>query len=136
MRMRRAAALMATAMLAGALSLAAGCGKTNNDGANNGLKAQGMANNDYMSARSVHPRLPGHHAVTNYSADNVSMKRAIKNLRGVADSNITFNGADAYVTIKLAPGLRPHEIPTLEQQVATVLRFNYPRYTIHVTSMK
>jgi hypothetical protein len=64
------------------------------------------------------------------------MKRAIKNVPGVTDSNITFNGADAYVTIKLAPGLAAREIPTVEQQAATVLRFNFPRYTIHVKSMK
>ncbi|MFC5402482.1 hypothetical protein [Cohnella soli] len=135
MRNRGVATLMTTALLAGSLSLTAGCGKANNDGTNK-LKAQSAANNDYMGARSVHPRLPGHHAITNYAADNVSMKRAIQDLPGVADSNITFNGADAYVTIKLAPGLEPQRVPTLEQQAATVLRFNYPRYTIHVTSMK
>jgi hypothetical protein len=124
-----------TFALLSAAVLASGCG--NNSGANsNGVRSQGYSDDGYLGMTNNRPRLPGHHTVTNYGVDNVSMREAIENVPGVADSNITFNGADAYVTIKLEPGLLAREIPTVEQQAATVLRFNYPRYTIHVTSMK
>lgn len=118
-----------------ALLILSGCGnnaKTNS----NGMKAKSYANDGYLGRANSNPSLPGHHIVTNYDRDNRSMRDAIRKVPGVADSTITFNGADAYVTIKLAPGLKAREIPTVEQQAATVLRFNYPRYTIHVKSMK
>jgi len=112
-------------------------GCANNGKANpNGLKAQNYGNDGYLGRANSDPSLPGHHIVTNYNTDNRTMREAIRKVPGVADSSITFNGADAYVTIKLAPGLQAREIPTVEQQAATVLRFNYPRYTIHVKSMK
>ncbi|WP_239618189.1 hypothetical protein [Cohnella mopanensis] len=109
-----------------------GCGKQTT----NGMKAQNYKNDGYLGRANSNPQLPGHHIVTNYNTDNRTMREAIRKVPGVADSSITFNGADAYVTIKLTPGLQAREIPTVEQQVATVLRFNYPRYTIHVKSMK
>jgi hypothetical protein len=115
--------------------IVSGCGN-NDETKSNGVKAESIGNNGMRGMANNHSHLPGHHAVTDYDRDNASMKQAIKNLPGVSDSNVTFNGADAYVTIKLAPGLQAREIPTLEQQAATVLRFNFPRYTIHVTSMK
>jgi len=113
-----------------ALMVSAGCGT------HGGVKTQSYKPDGYMGMTSTHPGLPGHHIVTDYATDNTSMRRAIKNVPGVVDSSITFNGADAYVTIKLAPGLAAREIPTVEQQAATVLRFNYPRYTFHVKSME
>jgi len=124
------------AVLAGFVLLLILGGCANNGRVNPGVKAQNYKPDGYMGQTNARPGLPGHHIVTDYRNDNISMKRAIKNVPGVADSNITFNGSDAYVTIKLAPGLSAREIPTVEQQAATVLRFNYPRYTIHVQSMK
>jgi hypothetical protein len=124
-----------TIALFSAVALASGCG--NNSGTNsNGVKSQGYSDDGFLGMTNNRPRLPGHHTVTNFGVDNGSMRDAIKNVPGVADSNVTFNGADAYVTIKLEKGLLAREIPTVEQQAATVLRFNYPRYTIHVTSLK
>lgn len=117
------------------LMVISGCGnkvKTNS----NGFKTNSYGNDGYLGMSNSNPSLPGHHMVTNYKSDISSMKQSIKNVPGVADSNVTFNGANAYVTIKLNSGLKANEIPTVEQQAATVLRFNYPQYTIHVKSMK
>jgi len=126
--------MISTMALISLLMLGSGCGRTTTN--LNGVKSQSYGADGYLGMSNSNPRLPGHHLVTDYHKDNASMRQAIKNLPGIADSNITFNGADAYVTIKLVPGLQAREIPTLEQQAATVLRFNYPRYTIHVRSMK
>ncbi len=124
------------ALLTGLCLLLALTGCATNGKTGSGVKTQNYKQDGYLGQTNAHPGLPGHHIVTDYKNDNLSMRRAIKNVPGVADSSITFNGADAYVTIKLEAGLAPREIPTVEQQAATVLRFNYPRYTIHVQSMK
>jgi len=117
---------------------AAGSNGTAGDGnvRSGGTKAQGYKQDGFLGQQNARPDLPGHHIVTGYANDNVSMREAIRNVPGVAGSTVTFNGAEAFVTIKLAPGLSAREIPTVEQQAATVLRFNYPRYTIHVKSAK
>ncbi len=125
-----------TAVAICVLAIVSGCGNNNDATNTDGVKAESVGNNNFRGMAQNHSHLPGHHVVTDYDRDNASMKEAIKNLPGVSDSNVTFNGADAYVTIKLEPGLQAREIPTLEQQAATVLRFNFPRYAIHVTSMK
>lgn len=131
---QRTRVLLAVVLVSVLIALT-GCGNNNGKNAER-FTARSYKNDGYLGMTNAHPRLPGHHMVTDYSNDNVSMNQAIKNIRGVAGSNVTFNGADAYVTVKLTPGLLAREVPTVEQQVGTVLRFNYPRYTIHVTSMK
>jgi len=135
MRKKRLTTAIASAALCAAL-LSGGCAGKGDTVQSNGLRMKGYKQDGYLGQTNTHPGLPGHHLVTGYANDNISMKQAIRNVPGVADSDVTFNGADAYVTIKLAPGLSAREIPTVEQQAATVLRFNYPRYTIHVKSMK
>jgi hypothetical protein len=117
------------------LMIAAGCG-TNGVNNANGVKTQSYRDDGFLGITNSHPNIPGHHMTRDYNVDNQLMAQSIKNLPGVAGSYVTFNGADAYVTIKLKPGLQAREIPTVEQQAATVLRFNFPRYTIHVTSMR
>ncbi|MFC5529087.1 hypothetical protein [Cohnella yongneupensis] len=129
--------LVLIALAACALLLASGCGKNaNNNGTTNGIKAQNYADDGYLGRTNSYPKIPGHHMTSTYSNDSRMIGEAIKNVPGVAGTKVVFNGADAYVTIKLAPGLKPNEIPTVESQAASVLRFNFPRYTIHMSSMK
>ncbi len=123
-------------VLGGFCLLLALTGCATNGKTHTGVKSQSYKQDGYLGQTNTHPGLPGHHIVTDYRNDNISMRQAIKNVPGVADSTIIFNGSDAYVTIKLESGLTPREIPTVEQQAATVLRFNYPRYTIHVQSLR
>jgi hypothetical protein len=117
-----------------ALMIVSGCG--NNGTNSNGVKTQSYGDDGYLGKTNSYPKIPGHHMASNYKADNNLMKQAIQNLPGVIGANVTFNGADAYVTLKLKPGLKAREIPTVERQAASVLRFNFPRYTVHVRSMK
>lgn len=119
------------------LIMTAGCGGNgNNNAGGNGVKTQSYGEDGYMGMTNSYPRIPGHHMASTYEADNDLMKQAIQNVPGVNGSNVTFNGADAYVTIKLDQGLQAREIPTVERQAASVLRFNFPRYTIHISSTK
>lgn len=112
-----------------------GCGGGNTRNSN-GVKTQNYGDDGYLGMTNSYPKIPGHHMASNYNADNDLMRQAIRNLPGVNGTHVTFNGAEAYVTIKLTPGLQAREIPTVERQAASVLRFNFPRYTIHVRSMK
>ncbi len=125
-------------MIAAACSLivVSGCGNNNGTANRNGVRTQSYGDDGYLGMTNSYPRIPGHNMASNYSSDIGLMRQSIINVPGVADSNVTFNGAEAYVTIKLQPGLQAREIPTVERQAASVLRFNFPRYTIHVTSMK
>lgn len=119
------------------LMIMASCGGNgNNNAGNNGVKTQGYGEDGYMGMTNSYPRIPGHHMASNYNADNDLMKQSIENVPGVNGSNVTFNGADAYVTIRLDQGLEAREIPTVERQAASVLRFNFPRYTIHISSTR
>lgn len=138
--------LLLIATTACALLIASGCGNNNsgtsanNNGANNGggngngVTTQNYAQDGFLGRTNTYPRIPGHHMTSTYANDSQSMSEAIKNVPGVASSRVTFNGADAYVTIKLEQGLAQNEIPTVESQAASVLRFNFPRYSIHVSS--
>jgi len=141
--MRVLAAAVLTAML---LSLATGCNvakygngtlKTQNVGNTEKVLKNGQhySNDGYLGMSNTFPNTPGRHMGMNYAADSDRMRYAIRNLPGVMGSNVTLNGADAYVTIHLRPGQSPRVIPSIEQQAASVLRFNFPSYIIHVRSL-
>ena len=141
---KRTALIVATACV---LLVSSGCtnkgsntNNTNNanstNNASNGVRAQNYADDGYLGQTNTNPRIPGHHMTSTYNNDGQAISEAIRKVPGVAGSRVTFNGADAYVTIKVDPSLRPNEVPTVESQAASVLRFNFPRYTIHVSAMK
>jgi len=64
--------------------------------------------------------------------DVKSMREAVMRVPGVTGAHFRFDGADAYVTLIVRDDLQAQEIPTVESQAATVLRFNFPRYTFHM----
>jgi hypothetical protein len=117
------------------VSVQAGCSskKSNESG---GIKAQSYGNDGYLGRTNSYPSIPGRHMALSYKNDAKLVQQSIKDVPGVAGSSVTFNGADAYVTIKLDHGLAQREVATVERQAASVLRFNFPRYTIHVSSTK
>ncbi|MCL6608063.1 MAG: hypothetical protein K6T74_08230 [Geminicoccaceae bacterium] len=114
--------------------LASGCAAGNHSSSS--IQPNSYANDGYLGTTNANPHIPGRHMALHYKNDAVLIQQAIKNVRGVRGSRVTFNGADAYVTIVLAPDLNPNEAATVERQAASVLRFHFPRYTIHVTSTR
>ncbi|THF81764.1 hypothetical protein [Cohnella fermenti] len=113
----------------------AGCGaKSHNE--SSGYTANSYGNDGYLGRTNSYPSIPGRHMALNYKNDANLVQQAIKDVPGVAGSSVTFNGADAYVTIKLDRGVAQREVATVERQAASVLRFNFPRYTIHVKSAR
>jgi len=122
-----------------ALSLAiallpTGCASGNSNSSS--IKPQSYADDGYLGTTNSNPHIPGRHMALSYKHDADLIREQIKNVKGVRGSRVTFNGTDAYVRVLLTPGLNPTEAPTVERQVASVLRFNFPRYTIHVSSSK
>jgi hypothetical protein len=150
MRIQRKAGIsrLAAALLLGSVLVAAsGCnnpthtsrGENNPNGANgndNGVKTQDYGDDGYLGTTRAYPVIPGHRRTLNYPAQTASMQDSIRDVRGVAGANITFSGTDAFVTVRLHPAVAPREVSTVEREVASVLRFNFPRYTIHVTSLR
>ncbi|MFC3798703.1 hypothetical protein [Cohnella sp. GCM10012308] len=125
--------LLAAALLAAALPIA-GCGASGGSNSSS-IKQQSYADDGLLGRTSSYPRIPGRHMALNYDNDYKMMSTTIQNLNGVAGSQVTFNGADAYVTVKLKPGLDAQQRQTVESQATTVLRFNFPRYNIHVRTV-
>ncbi|CAM3988692.1 hypothetical protein COLU111180_18205 [Cohnella lubricantis] len=122
--------LALTLAISGAI---AGCG---NQQQSSSIKSQSYANDGYLGQTNANPHIPGRHMALSYKNDGVLMADAIKNVRGVRSSAVTFNGAQAYIRIKLDPGLSAQDTSRVEKEAASVLRFNFPRYTVHVTSYK
>jgi len=117
-------------VLAGSL---AGCG---NQQRSSSIKSQSYADDGYLGQTNANPHIPGRHMALNYKNDGAMMSDSIMNVRGVRSSAVTFNGADAYVRIKLDSNLNAQDASRVEKEAASVLRFNFPRYTIHVTSSR
>jgi hypothetical protein len=149
MRMRLNPARFAQALACAAvIGLTAACGAQNGTGgaadgssagganADGRTQAQGYSDDGYLGQTSSYPRIPGRQMTLNYANDANLMREAIRDVPGVAGANITFNGPDAYVTVKIRPDWDPRRVSTVERQAASVLRFNFPRYTIHVTSIR
>jgi hypothetical protein len=140
MQFRNAATTVLMAVL---VAVAAGCagnndahggGNDNGNGGDNGARMQGYSDDGYLGITSSYPRIPGRHMALNYSSDARMIRESIRDVRGVDGADITFHGAEAYVALRLKSGLADREIPTIERNAASVLRFNFPRYTVHVTS--
>jgi len=135
-RNRAAARIVPALLLAAAVSLSSGCAGQNAANTGNGVKTQNYGNDGYLGTSNANPHLPGPNtAVTDANAADM-MRRTIGDLRGVVGANITFNGPDAYVALKIDPGLDARTVPTVEREAAAILRFNFPRYTIHVRSLR
>ncbi|MFC5701294.1 hypothetical protein ACFPVX_08350 [Cohnella faecalis] len=135
---RRKARTAAVLILTLTIGLLTGCGvnKNTNTATEDGVKTQSYGDDGYLGMTNSHTKIPGRHMALNYKNDANMMAQSIRNLPGVAGTNVTFSGSDAYVTVKLAPSLADRDVPALERQAASVLRFNFPRYNIHVKSLR
>lgn len=142
-KMSRAAVLVATLLLVAALSLAAGCANKTvksdqgaNQGANQGMNPQTYSDDGYLGNSNINPHVQGRNMSVSDAEAAKAMRQAISSMRGVSGANIMFNGAEAYVSLKIDPNVDARQVPTIEREAATVLRFNFPRYTIHVRSLR
>lgn len=125
--------LISLALSLAVLGTQAGCG---NRQGTNGVKTQNYSDDGFLGQTNANPHIPGRHMALTYKNDGAMIAEAIKNVRGVRSSAVTFNGANAYVRLKLDPKLSAQDASRAEKEAASVLRFNFPRYTIHVTSSK
>jgi hypothetical protein len=112
--LRAPAAVLLCALLVG---VAAGCGR---EGAESPHKIRSMSDLGGRSQRQA------------ADDDERAMWDIVRHIRGVTDMDVRFSGADAYVTLMVRDDLQPREIPTVEKQAATALRFNFPRYVFHM----
>lgn len=134
-RKRAAVRIVPALLLAAAVSLASGCAGQNAGNAGNGMKTQNYGNDGYLGTTNANPQINRSLAVSDANAADM-MRRAIGDLRGVVGAHILFNGPDAYVTLKVDPSLDARTVPTVEREAAAILRFNFPRYTVHVSTLR
>lgn len=118
MQLRVKAAVVLGALLCTLLvGVAAGCGR---DDRASQPKIRSMSDLDGRSQRQVS------------GDDERAMWEIVRHIRGVADMDVRFSGADAYVTLVVRDDLQPREMPNVEKQAATALRFHFPRYVFHM----
>lgn len=129
-RVYRKLSLTALALLA-AISLTA-CGNTKNS--SNNYNSNSYGNDGYMGLSNSNPHLPNRNGqFLNYSDDGKFAKKQLKNVYGIADATLMFQGPNLYVTIKTKPG---YDEAQVRQKAISTLRYNMPRYTVHVNTVR
>ncbi|MFB9330672.1 hypothetical protein ACFFSY_32430 [Paenibacillus aurantiacus] len=127
----RALVLLAVMLLATAL-VASGCGR-GNDG-NRGPQAQSYGNDGYLGLSNSNPHLLTRSgSQLNYRSDAGLATQQLKTLKGIQQMSISFQGPHLYVTIRPKPGVDEMQ---LRHRAIGLLRYNMPRYTIHVNTVK
>lgn len=93
-----------------------------------------LLDKDNLLGRNQNPHLPGRHYVLNKAYDIRDIRRMAESVPGVERARVTFNGANAYVSLDLVPNITASEARQIEQQVIASLRNKAPRYDFHITS--
>ncbi|WP_219834906.1 hypothetical protein [Paenibacillus sp. R14(2021)] len=118
--------MIGTLALAAAISLA-GCGHKD---ATNNYNADSYGHDGYMGLSNSNPHLPNRNgSFLNYVSDGKFAQRQLKQVQGIDKVSMMFQGPNMYVTIKARPGFDAVQI---RQKAIAVLRYNMPRYTVHV----
>lgn len=128
-RMYRKLSLTALALVA-AISLSA-CGSKNST---NNYKTNSYGNDGYMGLSNSNPHLPNRNGqFLNYTDDGRFAKRQLKKVDGIANATLMFQGPNLYVRIKTKRGFDEAQV---RQKAISTLRYNMPRYTIHVNTVR
>ncbi|MBB3114648.1 hypothetical protein FHS18_006788 [Paenibacillus phyllosphaerae] len=127
--------LMLTMAAAVILVLTAGCtSHTNGDYSGSGPKAQSYGNDGYLGLSNSNPRLVNRYGQQlNYKTDGGFAAAQLRTLDGVDKMSMSFQGPNLYVTLKPKAGVDEMK---LRQRAIALLRYNMPRYTIHVNTVK
>ncbi|MFC4098861.1 hypothetical protein [Paenibacillus xanthanilyticus] len=132
----RSLVLLPVMMLAAAL-LASGCAGDNDNGngnGNRGTKAQSYGNDGYLGLSNSNPHLLTRSGTQlNYRSDAGLATQQLKTLKGIQQMSLSFQGPHLYVTIRPKPGVDEMQ---LRHRAIGLLRYNMPRYTIHVNTVK
>ena len=134
-RFRLAVRFVPVLLLVIAMSMTAGCTNNHAGKSENGAKLQNYSSDGYLGTSNANPHMQGRNKAVGDAADAEAMQQAIRNMRGIAGANVMLNGPDAYVTLKIVRDSDARQVPTIEREAAAALRFNFPRYTIHVRSI-
>ena len=129
-RVYRKLSLIALALLA-AISLSA-CGSTKNS--SNNYNSNSYGNDGYMGLSNSNPHLPNRNGqFLNYRDDGKFAKKQLKKVYGIADATLIFQGPNLYVRIKTIPGFDESQV---RQKALLMLRYNMPRYMVHVNTVR
>jgi hypothetical protein len=110
-------------------AIIAGCGKDGDR--SGGSKSESYRNDGYLGMSNSNPGIPGPNMTDTYAADADFMRTTVSNVPGVEGSRILFHGTNAYITLQLRQGANKE---AAERQAESTLRFNFPRYHVHVRS--
>ncbi|QHW31976.1 hypothetical protein GZH47_14935 [Paenibacillus rhizovicinus] len=118
--------LLGTLALATAISLA-GCG--NKDETNN-YNTKSYGHDGYMGLSNSNPHLPNRNGqFLNQDTDGDFAQTKLKQVPGVGKATILFQAPDMYVTITPKKGFDSAQV---KEKATSVLKFNMPRYDVHV----
>ncbi|MCQ6563941.1 hypothetical protein [Paenibacillus mendelii] len=118
-----------------AIVMAMGAGAcSNNDTSGNKPSTKSYGHDGYMGLSNSNPHLFNKNgSYLNYGEDGEFAKKKLKEINGIANMNIMFQGPNLYVTLKPASGVDDLQ---LRQKALSVLRYNMPRYIVHVNTVR
>lgn len=117
--------------LLAAIALTA-CG--GNKSSSNNLNSNSYGNDGYLGLSNSNPHLPNRNGqFINYNDDGRFAEKQLAKVKGIAKSTLLFQGPNLYVTIKTKPG---YDEAQIRQKAISILRYNMPRYTVHINTVR
>ncbi|MFD0713155.1 hypothetical protein [Paenibacillus sp. GCM10027626] len=99
-------------------------------GRDKGMAAKSYGRDGYLGLSNSNPHLPNKHGnYLNYGSDGDFVIEKMKEINGVSDVNVMFQGVELYVTLTAQKG---YDKQYLHQEALASLQKNMPRYNAHV----
>lgn len=104
-----------------------GCG---NKDATNHYNSNSYGHDGYMGLSNSNPHLPNRNGqFLNQDSDGDFAQRKLKEIPGLEKATITFQAPDMYVAVTPKKGYASADV---KAKALSVLKFNMPRYVVHV----
>ncbi|WJH35753.1 YhcN/YlaJ family sporulation lipoprotein [Paenibacillus sp. CC-CFT747] len=102
----------------------------------NQTKTNSYSRDGMLGATQANPNMIHSQTYHHYKDDKALMQSTLSKIKGVVDATILTNGPDAYVTLKVPPGMKTAEADQVLANAQKALSENMPRYRMHVKLAK
>ncbi|GIP36563.1 hypothetical protein [Paenibacillus sp. J2TS4] len=103
-----------------------GCANTN------GVTTKSYPNDGFLGTTNANPNYPTSPTYHNYSSDRGMVESALKNVAGIQNSRVVFNGRRLNITVSVPRNTSPEEQQRIEAQALEAVSNMMPRYDVKV----
>jgi len=86
----------------------------------------------YMGYSNSNPNVPNSFSYLNYKSDGKFAGEVLKQVKGVKDSSITFNGQYLRAFLTVERNVSNEEMKEIQRKAQSLLQSNMPRYQVKV----